>query len=122
MSRNARPDDDLSEFLKNFQEEQESTQDFGNKVARARVEHKLEEEALDHARRQSGKDIISQGLDGIARVILTIVILTLVAVAWHFLLPTWLSWLTTEQLNGLIRFLLSSIVVGAVSSYFRQHS
>ena len=73
-------------------------------------------------REQEAKDIVSRSLQGVVRVISNIAVLAVAAVAWHYLLPSWLSWLSGEQINGLLKFLLSGAVVGSVSNYFRQHA
>ena len=84
---------------------------------------KEEEENKRQFRREQGsKDIVSASLQGVVRVLSNVAILAIAAVAWHFLLPRWLSWLDEKQIQGLLTFLLSGAVIGSVSNFFRQHA
>lgn len=81
-----------------------------------------EEQRRQFERDQEAKDIVSRSLQGVIRVISNVAVLAIAAVAWHYILPSSLSWLSESQLTGLLRFLLSGLVVGSVSTYFRQHA
>lgn len=82
----------------------------------------FEEQRRQFEREQGSRDIVSASLQGVVRVISNVAILAVAAVAWHFLLPRWLSWLDEKQIQGLLTFLLSGAVIGSVSNFFRQHA
>lgn len=82
---------------------------------------KQDSEKQDHKRKQEAKDLISSVFQGLVRAFSNIVFVIAVAVAWHFVLPETLSWLSDDELKPLLQFLLSSLVIGSVSTYIRQH-
>ena len=105
----------LDSVSDNTEEAQKGIDEFGQKLEQDKRQR-------EHDRDQGAKDIVSQSLRGVVRVIANVVVVAIAAIAWHYLLPPWLTWLSDKQLSGLLAFLLSSIVIGSVSNFFRQHA
>lgn len=111
--------DQLAEKLEsstpaNKEEEREDEEEYLKGLDRDKTQR-------EHDREQDARDIVNESVRKIIQVISYVIIISIAAVAWHFILPEWLGWLTEYQLSSLLKFLLSSIVVSSVSSFYRHY-
>ena len=73
-------------------------------------------------RDEGTRNVVAAGLRRLVNVVIYLVIIATVALAWHYVFPEWLGWLTDSQKNALQTFLFSGAVTGSVLGYFRQHT
>lgn len=111
--------DQLAERLEssapaNREEEQEDEEEYRKDLDRDKTQR-------EHHREQDARDVVNESVRRIIEVISYVIIISIAAVAWHFILPEWLGWLTKDQLSSLLKFLLSSIIVSSVSSFYRHY-
>ena len=73
-------------------------------------------------RDEGTRNVVAAGLQRLVNVVIYLVIVATIALAWHYVFPEWLGWLTKSQKNALQTFLFSGAVTGSVLGYFRQHT
>lgn len=75
----------------------------------------------EYGRKDQFRDHASWAAIGILWLITAATALALIFLAWHFLAPTSLHWLTDWQLTAVKAYIFSGAVVAAITGYMRKH-